>query len=348
MSVRRALGRRSSVGGVASKHYPTLVADVLIPAIHKANTQSILHTITASFNRQLVTVLQEAHRQSGPFSLKHFTSFALFSSSMTAIFGESFPIDIYDDTMLVDRDAYFLFTPPLSFFAFSAHRAQSRIQTRLLNYMSPWIDTHGNQDIDGVSIHGNDVLRGLTSSQMPLRDQAGALQAYIWAIYTNISNLSFWLFAHLLADPTSYERLQEEVDHGVKTEFMDAGKTLIDGAHPGVIGGPSFRLLGSAVKEIGRLYMLPASYRTANADVVFPSTGASDEPETFWARKGDIVVANITGMHWDEQWFEDPLSFRVDRFFDVTAEQKRYLSIFGRGTYTVRDLDYLPMRSDRR
>lgn len=182
----------------------------------------------------------------------------------------------------------------------------------------------------GVSGHGNEVLRGLASSPMPPMDQAGALLMYIWGYISNLSRVSFWLLAHILANHESYARLQDSIDCGYKAGLEDSGHTLHN-APQTVIGGPSFLLLDSAMKEAGRLYTLPTAYRIVGADIEL-----SVDSGTFWARKGDIVTANVLGMHWNERFFDDPSSFRIDRFVDLELNKSRHLSLFGHGTHMVR------------
>ena len=177
----------SHLGDIESVDFSTLLNDILIPIIARGSTSRGLQMLTPVFNRNLLTVLQRMHANDHPLSLKYFVSFSLFYSMMTSVFGASFPLDVYDDFIVVDNYAYHLISPLLSVFAFAAHRAKTRVRKRLLTFMDPWIKTHGKSDVDGVSAHGNEVLRALASSTMSPLDQAGALQTYMCGAFTNVS-----------------------------------------------------------------------------------------------------------------------------------------------------------------
>ena len=265
-----------------------------------------------------------------------FLARAYFASVTATIFGDAFPHEIFDDLMIVDAWLYHLLAPPLAWFAVPAHRAQRRIKARLLDFMVPWHTNGGTEDVEDVSAHGNDVLRQLVRSRMSPLDQAGALEGYVWTTFTTVARLSFWLFAHLLADPCAYERVQEAVVREVETEWVREGRELLD-ASPAALGGDKFALLDSAIKEAARIHLLPMSYRNVLRDVEIPVVDRDGRKGTFWARQGDVVVANVRAMHWDARLFDDPGTFRVDRFLDKETDRSRYLSIFGRGKYTVSD-----------
>ena len=311
-----------------------MIPTVLIPTIARGNTHTSIHDFAPDFNRQLRAQLLAAHAEPGPKSLKHFLSHSFFVALVTAFFGDAFPTEIYEDMMLIDQCSYQLLLPPVAGFAFAARRAERRVQALLFAFLRPWRDTHGTEDMEGISRHGNDVLRLLTSSRLPPKDQAGALEAYVWAVFTNVARMSFWMLAHLLADPAGLAQLRQAVRKAVDEEFVQPGRELLD-AHPAVLMRPAFGLLDSAIKETGRMYILPMSYRNVKEDVEIPVPGDDGKGSTVWVRKGDVVAANVRAMHWDARWFEDPHVFRVDRFLDGDTTRSRHLSVFGRGKNMV-------------
>ena len=125
------------IGDVRYENFSAFLAEVLIPVIARGNARQGLQMLVPSFNRQLHSFLQNTHGKASPVSLKYMISFALFSSTMTSFFGDSFPLDTYEDIVLVDEYAYYLLFPPLSVFAFSARRARRRARARLLEFMDP-------------------------------------------------------------------------------------------------------------------------------------------------------------------------------------------------------------------
>ena len=47
-----------------------------------------------------------------------------------------------------------------------------------------------------------------------------------------------------------------------------------------------------------------------------------------------MAVANVASLHGDERWFEDPKTFRIDRFMDG-VDHSSHLFIFGKGANMV-------------
>ena len=107
----------------------------------------------------------------------------------------------------------------MSFFAFSAQAAQRRIRERVVKFSEAWRATRGAADLPGVSAPGNAIMRSLAGSKMPPGDQGGALQAFVWGVFTNTARITHWLFAHLLCDRAAYKRLQDSLDRAVAETF---------------------------------------------------------------------------------------------------------------------------------
>ncbi|KAF7799204.1 hypothetical protein EIP86_010435 [Pleurotus ostreatoroseus] len=314
------------VGGVRSEKAITVTEEVLIPITIKANSEPAICETMPTFNERtyrhllaLATVTEGC-----TYPLRCLISDTLYRTVSIALFGPSFPVDSCGDFKCLDTHSYQLFA---GYFPApqSTYQARQRLAGKLTRFMKPWKDTEGLIDFPGVPAHGNEMVRALVQSQLPESDVAALLTTYVWGIHTNMSRTLFWLLAHLAVDRDAYERLREAIDVGVKKEFKDLA-ALLD-AHPSVLNGPTFRLLDSAIKETNRLYLLPMSFREVIADFDFPTS----KDGSFSALRGNQTVANIAGVHWDGSKFEDPLSFRIDRFLDDKLTPHLY--IFGKGQH---------------
>lgn len=318
------------IGGVKSRHHGEFVKNILIPIVIKGTSELGLCEILPTFNSRLHRHLTSSCCLSSrnEISLVYLISYSLYSSIVIAFFGDSFPVNTYDDLMLLDSSVYRAVLG-LPFPPSSIGQAQGRSIRALQEFMKPWKESQGSQDMDGVSSHGNDVARALMQAPLSDHDRAGYLLGYLFAIFANTYKIAFWLVTHLLCDLEAYQALQEEIDRGVEKEFGDLESLLL--AHPRTLGGTSFPLLDSALKETNRLHTLPMSHRTAAASVELPN----GQGGSFIINAGDQIVVNTTAVYWDEAFYGDAKKFVIGRFLDRNLT--RYLYIFGRGRYIVSD-----------
>lgn len=320
----------AQIGGVHNAAAVHVVDAVLIPVIIKGNTDPALATFVPAFNAEMAAYLAHTHlaARARGVGVEHLATHGLFTCMWLAMFGPRFPVEIYADFLTIDKATHTLLNS-LPVFGSAVPTARERMRAALNTYLQPWRDTNGEEDIDGVSCHGNDVMRALVTSGLTEFEQAGLLLTYVWGSSTNLTRVSAWLLAHLLADRAAYARLQAEIDAGCAAEYASTEALLR--AHPRTVNGPSFPLLDSALKEVSRLHLLPMSHRLVADAVEFPAAGGGGA--TFAAAKGDHVMANITGIHWNETKFADPRVFQLDRF--TAGDGVRYLYIWGRGAQIV-------------
>ena len=323
------------IGGVQSRGVAGgVIAETLIPIIVKGNADASLCRFIPDYNNELHQYLLRTHSMAvsnGPVSLKHLTSHSLFHCAQIAVFGNTFPVHIYEDYVCIDNSSHRLLHY-IPVFSSSVSCSRERMCAAIKTFMDPWRGTEGIRDIDGVSPYANDILRALVQSDLSDDDQAALFLTYIWGSNTNVGRVLFWLFAHLLCDKAAYARLQTEIDNAVQNEFGGELESLLM-AHPRVISGPRFELLDSALKESLRLHELPMSHRTAEVEVELPS----GRGESLWVLPGDHVMANVTAVHWDGARFQDPQRFAVDRF--VGNAKSHSLYSWGKGAHIVRQLN---------
>lgn len=309
------------LGGESSEKTMEVVFNVLLPIISKGNAESSLYQTMPRYNERLLRYLESSYEgrmsHDQPLSLKTFTTFGLYSSVLGAIFGSAFPLHTFEDFSHIDDNSYFIFIAP-----WLLRRPLRRMSQTLVAYMQPWKDTLGEQDIEGVSPHGNEIIRALIHYDASDEERGDLLLTYIWGIFTNTTRVLLWLFIHLLDHKDAYMRLRAEIERAVEG-LSDISSLL--GSPPSFVNGQHFPLLDSAIKETYRLHSVPTSYRTVASEVAFPS----QDDGAFFARPGDIVVANIYGAHMDNNIFSNPHEFQVDRFLD--GDLNRYLYMFGKG-----------------
>lgn len=318
------------LGGWEPSDGEHVIRHILIPIVAKGNLLPSLCRLMPDFNRRVLDHLKAVHARQAisgqPISLKHFTSFGLFCTVTGAIFGDTFPLHSFEYLSTIDDNSYMVFSS-YAFFLFRLRPTQTKMRRALLVYMKPWEATNGEQDIEGVSEHGNEIIRALIQHEPSEEARASLLISFLWGVFTNTSRITFWLFAHLLHDKDAYARLRSDVDKAVEDEFPDIPSLI--GAHPSVVNGPRFRLLDSAIRETFRIHNLPTSYRHVSSTVDFPSVDGG----TFSVKSGDIVVANTSGVHWDETIYPQPTEFHIDRFIDPNTS--RFIFMFGKGAQMV-------------
>lgn len=145
-------------------------------------------------------------------------------------------------------------------------------------------------------------------------DKAAQHFAMLWASVGNTSPALFWCVYFLLRHQEALQAVKQELQEVMSQEGVEfspdsdlvLSRDLLDRLH----------VLDSAVNESLRLSTMSMNVRVAQEDF----TLKLDHP---WSiRHRDIIAMFPQSVHFDPEIYEDPTSFRFDRFLDDSGNEK--------------------------
>ncbi|KAI6043772.1 cytochrome P450 [Pisolithus marmoratus] len=226
-----------------------------------------------------------------------------------AFFGPSFTDDVYDDVSCMDGSVYArLYRLP--YYWRPSTQARERLIARLSEHVKKL-----EEDSADVVITTMDILR---ANKLTPEEMAWLLLVFLWGLYANSTNMTFWALTEILADEKLATRLRAEID-GVLRAHGETGKSDAPCAtdlptllrrDPHALD--SLPLLESVVQETIRLRLISTPLREASCDTELVVDAAAGRRVV--VRKGEYVMAHLMGTHWDERWYEQPDKFMPDRF----------------------------------
>lgn len=166
-------------------------------------------------------------------------------------------------------------------------------------------------DLLSMMIAANDDESGARMSDKQLRDEA--MTVFSAGHETTAVTLT-WAFYVLSQHPEVAARLHEELD------------TVLGGRVPTFADLPALTYTEKVLKETMRLY--PPAW-SVTRETIEPVTLA----ERYALPKGAMLMVNIYGIHRDERYFPDPLTFDPERWTpenEKTMQRYQYLP-FGAG-----------------
>ncbi|XP_078658195.1 cytochrome P450 7B1-like [Branchiostoma floridae x Branchiostoma belcheri] len=156
---------------------------------------------------------------------------------------------------------------------------------------------------------------------------------------SNTLPAAFWTLYHLLKDPVAMAAVRAEVDQLLK----ETGQTLENVKEGGEMIHVTrqqlndMKSLGSAINEALRMCSASIIIRVATEDAELSLESGS----TFRIRKGDRVGLYPGFLHMDPEVYDDPETFKYDRFLENGQEKtafykngrklRHYLLPFGHG-----------------
>ncbi|KAI6118111.1 cytochrome P450 [Pisolithus sp. B1] len=126
--------------------------------------------------------------------------------------------------------------------------------------------------------------------------------------HANQSNVVFWLFSWLMADPRAFSSLRDDIDRAVREEFGSIET-------PRRLDSPAFGLLNSAILETTRLTTIQSAIRLAECDLQL-----KDGEGTIPIRKGEYVLLYPRAAQQNEASYPDCHRFVLDRFVQSQYE----------------------------
>lgn len=304
-----------------------IINDRLLPLVTRALSREGLDKIVPAFNEDIGRSIEAMARQvrNSPngkaISLLPFVSESIYHAVSKAAFGPLFPFDTYDDFEACDADLVLLISR-IPILSRNVLKAQGRYLHALMDYMRRgWSEGH----LEGASAMISDLVSVLKDTDLDESDIAGTLFTIVWGMQANTMRIPYWILVFLLNDPAAAARVQEEVDREIRDNFGGDIKRFL--ATPYTALESHFPLVDSCVKEALRIGILQSALRQAHAD-----TEIISETGRVRIRKGDIIMANISAFHMDPEVFEDPRTFRADRYLN---DKKKIHLGFGGGSHLV-------------
>uniref|UniRef100_A0A3Q3XJH8 Uncharacterized protein n=1 Tax=Mola mola TaxID=94237 RepID=A0A3Q3XJH8_MOLML len=172
-------------------------------------------------------------------------------------------------------------------------------------------------------------------SVMTDMDKAAHHFAMLWASVANTIPTCFWALYHLLSQPEALQAVQQEV-HDIlnlsKVEFSSDRDVVLSREQL-----DKLLYLGTAINESLRLSSASMNIRVAQEDFSLRLDGE----RSVGVRKDDIVILYPQSLHMDPEIYDQPQTFRFDRFVQDGMEKtdfykdgqklKYYLMPFGSG-----------------
>lgn len=319
-----------AIGGVKRpKEAIRLINEKLMPVITRSFSRDGMDKLAPAFNDDLIRILESTANEvrSSPngkmIPLRPFINESIYHALAAAAFGPQYPFDTYNDFEICDSDLILLISK-VPFFSRKAMRSREQIVRATAGY----IKRACASSLEGVSPMIVEILSILKDADLDEMDVAGSLFTLIWGMQASTKRVTHWLMVYLLNDRGAAARIREEVDKEFNEHFGGDIGCMLSTPFTGL--EKRFPLVESAFKETLRLTTVQISMRQAAVDTELVS-----ETGILKIRKGDAIMPNIYAVHMDEDVYEDPQSFRIDRFL---AENRLTHLAFGGGTNIVRTL----------
>ncbi|KAF3430496.1 hypothetical protein E2986_13931 [Frieseomelitta varia] len=157
--------------------------------------------------------------------------------------------------------------------------------------------------------------------EMTVQDMANHAFSFFFGGFDTVSSQSC-IVAHLLAEnPDVHKRLQQEIDETLKN---NNGELTYDAVH-------EMKYLDAVINETLRLYPIATLIeRMCVKDFELPPARPGDK--SFTVKAGMSIWIPVTGIHQDPKYYENPLKFDPDRFYEnkTVANSNAFLP-FGLG-----------------
>ncbi|KAF8992817.1 hypothetical protein BDQ17DRAFT_1209973, partial [Cyathus striatus] len=158
----------------------------------------------------------------------------IFRCNTTALFGEHFPQEIFEDFIIYDDNVHYLLAQ-IPFLSRKGKHAQNRIVAALDTYVSQvWSDDSGGH-LKGASEVISNVSRELMLSGMTHDEVHHILLAFMWGMSSNHIRTAFWVLAHILTDPRASVGIRNQVREALDgrvtdiSTFISTDEEYIDG-----------------------------------------------------------------------------------------------------------------------
>lgn len=309
--------------GALNPELEAKIFTVITKTFSGRDTPLIIHSYNQLFMRQLnsfkITPAEDK------ILLTEFVSRSIYSAMSIAFFGPHFPLDTFDDFLEVDNSLLRILAV-----SWAAPTTARRAQSQMKHRFGTMLDQVGTSFDDAYP--GLEIAKLLHHSYLSSSDRAGVILVIMMAMLAALLRTTLWFMAHLLSDVSIMNRLREEIDHVIDSEFGSLDGLI--SSHPKRINPETFPLLHATLTEVLRLYTLATFVRMAHRDTEL----VLDEKISVPIKSGDYVVGEGFSVNLCEEDYEDSYAFRLERHLAPSDDQPpspKPLSPFGAGLHVV-------------
>ncbi|KAM3929278.1 cytochrome P450 7A1 [Leptodactylus fuscus] len=191
----------------------------------------------------------------------------------------------------------------------SAHSARENLAKEL--FQGKLRNRNNLSDIVSLRMYLNDTLSSLNEPE-----KAKTHVALLWASQANTLPATFWSVYYLIRCPEALKAATEEVNQVLEktsqtvslAKYISLNRHLLD----------DMPVLDSIIKESMRLSSASLNVRVAKENF----TLKLEEKGSYTIRKDDIVALYPQTVHLDPEVYEDPFTFKYDRYLDENRKEK--------------------------
>ncbi|KAL5513627.1 hypothetical protein ACEPAH_4026 [Sanghuangporus vaninii] len=302
-------------------------------------TKRSMGTITVPMNNDLFNRLYGYTTTQGEacVHLREFVGRNLYHTSSAAFFGAILVPDTFSDFSTMD-DGMFFMSNQMKFLSPGAYGARSRMADVLTQYIQEaWT---GDDDfcIEEASPIISNSIREFRKGGMSMSEAARLLVYLIWGFNSNLIHTTVNALAYLLIDPAVYHSVVADTRKALYDTYPDFEMLL--NAEPDALDCDAFAILDSIIQESLRISSLASSFREALRDVHLEDGNG----QSYFIQKGDLVIADVRGMHYDPSILPNPHAFIADRFLVCKETNKmrgaKTFRPWGGGNYICRGREF--------
>ncbi|XP_026883244.2 cytochrome P450 7A1 [Electrophorus electricus] len=160
--------------------------------------------------------------------------------------------------------------------------------------------------------------------------------AILWASQANTLPATFWTLFYLIRCPAAMKAAREEVRN-----TFESSNQKVDPKDPRLTLTreqlDNMPVLDSIIKEAMRLSSASLNVRVAKEDFLLHL----DNKKSYRIRKDDVIALYPQMLHFDPEIYDDPLTYKYDRYLDENRQEK---TSFYRGGRKLRYY-YMPFGS---
>ncbi|KAF8490601.1 cytochrome P450 [Gautieria morchelliformis] len=302
------------------------IEEQVYPNAFRHFSQSIMSETTSRYSKGILDAFQSMRHSSSARSigLWNLVFSVSYKSSSRAIFGDSFPHEsTLSDFTKFDEGFTLLASHLPAIFTRTYDAARARVITKLVQWTNA--DKSTGETRAGISPLVTQAVEAMRQAELGASDIATHLLSLLWATQANTMWTTFWFLAYVLQDQEHVRRLRQEIEDVLSARFAGSVDALI-AAEPAALSSKDFILLESAFRETMRLSSGVILARQVSNDVTLHTSAG--EPTRLV--NGEVVFVTARNIHLNADVYEDPLSFRLDRFVSDDGMSLRHPTVNGR------------------
>ncbi|XP_042285478.1 cytochrome P450 7B1 isoform X1 [Thunnus maccoyii] len=282
-----------------------------------------LRPLTESMTDNLMLVFRQDHLGERPEeeggwktdSMYEFCSSVMFEATFLTLYGRPASASRHDRMGVMREDfirfdtMFPLLIAQMPIWLLGRTKA---IREKLTNYflpqsMSRWSNTSQFIRRRAEVFEQYDMLRDI--------DKAAHHFAILWASVANSTSATFWAMYHLVSHPEALEVVRQEIQDVLRLSGVEFSSDRDVTLSKEQLEKLSY--LGSTINESLRLSSVSMNIRVAQEDFSL----RLDDKRSVAIRKGDIITLYPQSMHLDPEIYEEPQTFRFDRFVQDGKEK---------------------------